>query len=67
MNQSLTVTYTNNINAGTTTANASYAGDANHSPSNGLQTFTIVASSTTTVTPGGDLYQTSCVNPVSFL
>jgi hypothetical protein len=53
LNQSLTVNYTNNTNAGTANASASYAGDANHSGSNDSKTFTIdKASSTTTVTCG---------------
>jgi hypothetical protein len=47
----LTVNYTNNTNAGTATASASYAGDANHESSNHSKNFTIdKASSTTMVT-----------------
>jgi len=55
LSQSLTVTYSNNTNAGTATAGASFGGDANHASSNGSKTFTIAkAASTTTVTcPGG--------------
>ena len=55
LNQTLTVSYANNINAGTATANASYAGDANHTASSDSETFTIdQAASTTTVTcPAG--------------
>jgi hypothetical protein len=50
LNASLTPTYSNNINAGTGTANAAYGGDANHQASNGSKTFTITkAASTTTV------------------
>ncbi len=41
LNQSLTVTHTNNVNAGTATASAAYAGDANHNASNGSATFAI--------------------------
>lgn len=41
LNQSLTVSYTNNTDAGTATANASFGGDANHTGSNGSATFTI--------------------------
>ncbi len=41
LNQSLTVTYSNNTNAGTATASASYAGDANHLSGSGSATFTI--------------------------
>jgi MBG domain (YGX type)/Galactose oxidase, central domain len=51
LNQVLTVSYTNNINAGTATASASFAGDANHNGSSDSKNFTIEkASSTTTVT-----------------
>ena len=41
LNQSLTVTYTDNTNAGTATASATFAGDANHSGSSDPETFTI--------------------------
>ncbi len=48
---SLTVTYTNNVNAGTASASASYAGDASHAGSSNSATFTIgKATSTVTVT-----------------
>ncbi|PYV17386.1 MAG: hypothetical protein DMG21_08510, partial [Acidobacteria bacterium] len=48
---SLTPTYTNNTSAGTATASASYAGDANHTSSSNSADFTIgQASSITTVT-----------------
>ena len=55
LNQSLTVSYTDNTNAGTATATASFAGDANHTGSNDSKTFPIdKASSTTAVTcPAG--------------
>jgi hypothetical protein len=43
LNQSLPVTYTNNINVGTATASASYAGDANHLLSTGSKNFSILA------------------------
>src|SRR6185437_9242517 len=48
---SVTVVYANNTNAGTATADASYAGDANHNGSAATQvTFTIdKAGSTTTI------------------
>ena len=50
LNQSLTVSYSANTDAGTATASASYAGDANHDPSSDSKTFTIdKASSTTSV------------------
>lgn len=39
----LTVTYTNNVNPGTATADATYAGDSNHNGSSGSATFTITA------------------------
>jgi hypothetical protein len=45
LNQSLPVTYTNNINAGTATASASYLGDASHVASSNSVTFTITAAS----------------------
>jgi hypothetical protein len=51
LDQVLTVSYSNNTNVGSATANASYAGDANHEASSGSATFTIgKASSTVTVT-----------------
>ena len=51
LSQSLAVSYTDNVNAGTATASATYAGDANHNPSNDSETFTIdMAASTTVVT-----------------
>ena len=51
LSESLTVSYADNTNAGTATASASYAGDANHDPSSDSKTFTIdKASSSTTVT-----------------
>ncbi len=43
LSQSLTVIYSNNIAVGTATANASYAGDANHEPSTESATFQILA------------------------
>lgn len=41
LNAPLTVNYTNNTLVGTATATAAYAGDANHTGSNGSATFTI--------------------------
>ena len=41
LNQTLTVSYTNNINVGTATASASFAGDANHAASSDSKTFQI--------------------------
>ena len=50
MNGMLTVIYTNNTDAGTAGASATYAGDSNHAGSSGLSSFTISqASSSTTV------------------
>ena len=51
LNETLTVSYSNNVSAGTATASASYAGDANHEVSSDTETFVIgKAASTTTVT-----------------
>jgi hypothetical protein len=41
-NQSVPVTYTDNTNAGTANASASYAGDANHTGSSGSANFAII-------------------------
>src|SRR5262249_59510957 len=41
LNQALTVNYSNNTNAGTATADASYGGDTNHKSSSDSKTFTI--------------------------
>jgi hypothetical protein len=49
LNQSLTVSYADNINAGTATASASFAGDANHTGSTDSETFAIGQASSTTV------------------
>jgi hypothetical protein len=43
LNESLTVSYSNNVNVGTATASASYAGSANYLPSNDSETFQILA------------------------
>jgi hypothetical protein len=54
---SLTVNYTDNTNVGTATANATYAGDANHTGSTGSDTFEISqAASTTVVTVSNATY-----------
>jgi hypothetical protein len=51
LSQVLAVTYAGNVNAGTATAGASYAGSANYLPSSDSETFTIgKAATTTTVT-----------------
>ncbi|NHA66583.1 PxKF domain-containing protein [Phycicoccus flavus] len=58
LDRPLTVTYSGNVNAGTATASASYAGDRNHVAATGSKDFTIAkASSTTTVT---------CTGPVTY-
>ena len=57
LNQSLTVNYANNTNAGTVTANASFGGDVNHNSSNDSKNFIIdKAGSTTTVTAGSAIF-----------
>ena len=43
LNVGVSITYTNNVNPGTATANASYAGDPNHNGSTGSATFVITA------------------------
>src|SRR5207245_11531591 len=48
-NQSLTVSYMNNINVGTATASVSVAGDANHTGSSASKTFTIDKASSSTL------------------
>src|SRR5207237_3446628 len=59
------VTYTNNLNAGSATAAATYAGDANHDSSTGNGGFTIAkASSTTTVNcPASQTYTGAAIEP----
>ena len=49
LSSTLTPTYTNNINAGTATASASYAGSSVYAPSTGSATFTIAKLATSTV------------------
>jgi hypothetical protein len=68
LNQSLSVSYSNNVNAGSATASASYAGDANHKASSDSKTFAIgKADSTTTVTcaAGPFVYDGSAKTPCS--
>ena len=48
LSQSVMVSYTNNVNAGTASASATFAGDANHTGSSDAATFTIQQASTTT-------------------
>lgn len=57
LNEALTVSYTNNVNAGTATASASYAGAANYVGSSGSKNFEITkAVTTTTVTVSNASY-----------
>ena len=49
LNQSVPVTYSNNVNAGTATATASFGGDANHTGDDDTVTFTIVKAVSATV------------------
>ena len=49
LDESLTPTYTDNTNAGTATASANYPGDANHTASNGSDTFGIRKATSSTV------------------
>lgn len=67
LSQGLSVSYANNVNAGTATASASYAGDANHDASSDSKTFQIAqASSTTVVTcPSSVTYNGSAQTPCS--
>jgi hypothetical protein len=61
----LTPTYSNNVNAGTATANASYAGDADHIGSSGSDTFNIIPASTTTIVtcPASETYTGLAITP----
>jgi hypothetical protein len=53
LTQSLPVSYQDNTDAGTATASASYAGDANHEGSSNSQTFTINQAPVTATAGGG--------------
>src|SRR5439155_131930 len=53
LNQTLTVSYTNNINVGTATGSASFAGDANHTASSDSKTFQINKAAVTATAGGG--------------
>ena len=64
LNQTLTVSYTNNINAGTATASASFAGDANHNASSDSKTFQI-NKVTLTVTADNKTRVYGAANPTS--
>jgi hypothetical protein len=68
LNESLTVNYTDDTGAGTATASATFAGDANHLGSTDSKTFAIgKATSTTTVTCGAGpfTYNGSAQTPCS--
>src|SRR4029079_15531909 len=66
-NTTATVTYANNINVGTATADAAYAGDANHTSSTATQVSVAItqAASTTTIdcSPGSFTYTGSAITP----
>jgi hypothetical protein len=49
LSDSVTVSYTDNMNAGTATASAIYSGDANHNGSNNSKNFTIEKASSTVI------------------
>jgi hypothetical protein len=53
LNHSLSVSYQNNINAGTANASASYPGDANHTASSASNTFTIAKAGVIVNVTGG--------------
>jgi hypothetical protein len=67
LNQSVPVTYTNNTNAGTASANATYAGDSNHDGSTGSSTFEITkaASATVVTCPPSQTYTGAAIEPCS--
>src|SRR5206468_374066 len=53
LSQTLTADYTNNVNVGTATASASFAGDANHTASSDSKTFQINKAAVTATAGGG--------------
>ena len=64
LNQALTVSYSNNVNAGSASATAAFAGDTNHTASNGSATFTIdKAPVTATAGSGSVIYDGSTHAP----
>ena len=67
LNQSLTVNYSDNTNAGTGAASASFAGDMNHTASGDDATFTInkAASQTTLTCPASVTYTGLALTPCS--
>ena len=67
LDESVSVSYTDNVNAGTASASATYAGDANHNGSGDTDTFEIEkASSVTTITcPVSRVYTGAAIEPCS--
>src|SRR5204862_7215537 len=65
LNATLSVSYSGNVNAGTASAAASYAGDGNHKPATGSATFTIAkaASSVSVDCPPSVTYTGSALEP----
>ncbi len=65
LNQTLSVSYTNNTNAGAAGASASFTGDKNHTASSGSGSFTIAqaASSVTVSCPASLAYTGSALTP----
>ncbi|MBI5822733.1 MAG: Ig-like domain repeat protein [Chloroflexi bacterium] len=65
LNGSLTPTYSNNTNVGTATANATYAGDANHAGNSNSGTFDIsqATSSVTVTCPASVIYTGAAQTP----
>src|SRR5207245_1018970 len=65
LDKALSVSYSENTNAGTATASASYAGDANHHGSSDSKTFTIDKASSSTVVscPPSVTYSGSALMP----
>jgi hypothetical protein len=65
LNGGVTVTYTDNVNVGTATANATYPGDSNHESSSDSETFEITkaTSTTTLICPASQQYTGSAIEP----
>jgi len=64
LNEAVSVTYTNNTNAGTATATANYAGDVNHAASSDSVTFAITtAPVTVTLTAADKVYDGTTAAP----
>ncbi|HYW69578.1 MAG TPA: PxKF domain-containing protein [Pyrinomonadaceae bacterium] len=67
LSQSLAVQYSNNTDAGSASATASFGGDANHSGSSDSTTFAIAAADSTTVVtcPSTQIFSGSAIEPCS--